>query len=452
MSGHKRTTVSISEEEYRRLQDAEMRLRFVKREMPALEETVKRQARLAQLEQEQRHKDYAGLIQKFDRRIKQMEALTVEALADQQAEFDSLLAEAAADLQERDTSAWSQALAEQDALYRTEITRQQTMIDALQQQVLAQAEAAGRTLQEVQNWLDAAEKVRAYIACTYLLEADDDEEISQLDETLLAAWDDLKHRRVDTALLSARQAFTGYSRMHTTLELRHTRRQSLQAQAYSELLALRRQAEESAVCPAVGLDGSELDIQINVVDWSNGAYENLLAEINDHIAFFEEHNYQAGLAELQGYLAHTLPDLSQALAELLFKARLVVLNSQVRINIADLALQALKSQGFVVKEAGYAENDMQMDYYAAAEGSDGSEVIIQVSPIEGRLDNDLHIHTLQQGNQTARELRWRASLIADTLRQRGLQVGVTSQQPERLPKQTHRQHRRQAVLPAQASS
>jgi len=452
MSGHKRTTVSISEEEYRRLQDAEMRLRFVKREMPALEETVKRQARVAQLEQEQRHKDYAGLIQKFDRRIKQMEALTVQALTDQQAEFNDLLAQTTDTLQAQDTRQWEQALTERDAVYSAEINRQQEMINTLQQQVMEQTESAGRTAVDTQHWLEAAETVRSFIVRTYSLETDDEETISRLDEAIQMAYLDLSDRRVDTALIYARQAFSGYSRLHSTLELRKAHCQALQTQIHAALLALRRQAEDAAVCPAIGMDGSELDVQINVADWSNGAYQALLDGIDSAVATIENDCSDLGLTELQSYLTHTLPALNQALAEVLFQARLAVLNSQIRINIADLALQALKSQGFTVKDAGYAEDDMQMDYYAAVEGSDGSEVIIQVSPLESGIENDLHIHTLDQNNQTAREMRWRARQISDVLRQRGLQVGPTSQQPAQYSQPLHRQRNQQAALPASRHS
>ena len=452
MSGHKRTTISIGAEEYRRLHDAEMRLRFVRCEMPALEETVRRQARQAQLEQNQRQSDYASLIQKFDRRIKQMEALTVQALTDQQAEFDTLLARATDTLQAQDTRQWEQALTERDAVYSAEIIRQQELINALQQQVMEQTESAGRTAVDTQLWLEAAETVRAFIARTYLLEANDEEVISRLDEALQMAYADLDDRRVDTALIYARQAFSGYSRLHSTLELRKTHCQALQTQIHAELLALRRQAEDAAVCPAVGLNGSELDVQINVADWSNGAYQALLDGIDSVVATIENDCSDLGLAELQDCLVHTLPALNQTLSEVLFQARLTVLNSQIRINIADLALQALKSQGFIVKDAGYTEDDMQMDYYAVAEGSDGSEVIIQVNPLENGFENDLHIHTLESGSQTTHEMRWRARQISDALRQRGLQVGPTSQQTAQYSQPLHRQRGLLAKLPVVSHS
>ena len=77
MSGHKRSTISIPEEDYRRLHEVEMRLRFMQAEIPGLIERASHQTH-AQLDRyqeqfEQRQMDFVGTLEEIDAEIKQLE-------------------------------------------------------------------------------------------------------------------------------------------------------------------------------------------------------------------------------------------------------------------------------------------------------------------------------------------------------------------------------------------
>ncbi len=64
-----------------------------------------------------------------------------------------------------------------------------------------------------------------------------------------------------------------------------------------------------------------------------------------------------------------------------YHARLAVINSQLRINIADIAVHALEQQGFVMDEAGYEQGDGHRPYSVTMHNVENSRVVIHVDPV-----------------------------------------------------------------------
>jgi hypothetical protein len=97
----------------------------------------------------------------------------------------------------------------------------------------------------------------------------------------------------------------------------------------------------------------------------------------------------------------------------------------VRINIADLVVQALEQQGFVLQESQYNNNDQRKAFSARVQNLEGSEVIIQVMPVPGDAGkNELQLHSLDKDMRTEHELRQRSLEISRTLNDYGLVVGA----------------------------
>ena len=119
------------------------------------------------------------------------------------------------------------------------------------------------------------------------------------------------------------------------------------------------------------------------------------------------------------------PAFQEELDRLIVDARLAALNSQVRINIADLVVQALEQQGFVLQESKYNNNDQRKAFSARVQNLEGSEVIIQVMPVPGDAGrNELQLHSLDKDQRTEHELRKRSHEITRTLNDYGLVVGA----------------------------
>jgi len=68
-------------------------------------------------------------------------------------------------------------------------------------------------------------------------------------------------------------------------------------------------------------------------------------------------------AELIGIIETEIPNIKEEFDTLIYETRLAVIFAQMRINIADIAIQALEKQGFALNECGFEENNMLMPYY-----------------------------------------------------------------------------------------
>jgi hypothetical protein len=120
------------------------------------------------------------------------------------------------------------------------------------------------------------------------------------------------------------------------------------------------------------------------------------------------------------------------------------LNSQLRINIADLVIEALQKQGYVLQQAEYAGSDQRMAYSAKVRNLEGNEIVIQVYPSDLVGKNELHLVSLDRENRTEHELRQRSLEVTRSLGQHGLQVdnlrsiGSDRKRPDPIPQQLTR--------------
>jgi thioesterase domain-containing protein len=111
---------------------------------------------------------------------------------------------------------------------------------------------------------------------------------------------------------------------------------------------------------------------------------------------------------------------------IIYEARLNALNSQLRMNIAEQALQALEIHGFKLNEAGYVGKDMRAPFTAQLDNPDGSRVTIQVLPTDKttqELSNELVVITKHPDLKTEQEARLQWEELCRTLNQYKLHVG-----------------------------
>jgi hypothetical protein len=120
-----------------------------------------------------------------------------------------------------------------------------------------------------------------------------------------------------------------------------------------------------------------------------------------------------------------IPMIRESFESIVYEARLAALNSQLRMNIAETALQALENHGFRLDQAGYTDSDMRSEFNAQLNCIDGTQVSIQVLPT-GReneeLTNDLVVITTHPYLKTEHEARMRWDELHQTLNQFNLNV------------------------------
>lgn len=119
-----------------------------------------------------------------------------------------------------------------------------------------------------------------------------------------------------------------------------------------------------------------------------------------------------------------LPGYYQALEEIVMDGRVNALNSQLRINIADLVVRALQEQGFALEGSEYKSADQRSTYGARLTNLEGNEVVVQVAPTGQNLGaNELHLESLDREERTEHELQQRWYEVSRSLASFGLEVG-----------------------------
>jgi hypothetical protein len=416
MSGRKHTTVTISEAEYQRLREQARRLERLQDALPELRGVFSDIQRgiVASVERlEERQQAFQRALNQVHQVIREVEAETARRLEEQQRR----MREALGDIRREVRS----LLKEQEERLGREIAeaRQhlQTQIDALIAQEQQKSELAS-------EWIKAAQTLRDFIANNYPRHNQFcPGTLAKLERDLKQAQQNLQQGVSEAAIASAQVAYHGLSDLRLELERLEAEWHLLQAAALrstEEILAL---ATANRQCKAIDLGGQELDIAIEVDYWTEGKLSQLVQQVQELQRQIRSEEPIMSIDALRDVVERIAPALRNQLEEIIWEARSKVLGSQLRINIADIAVQALGRQGFSLVDATYEGQDQRGRYVVKVQHIDGSEVVVLVTPKEGQyLENDLEIHSYDAEQLAEEILQSRANELARALSAQGLQA------------------------------
>ncbi len=434
MSAHKRTTITISEEEYRKLHEAAMKKRFVEKELPAISRELHHETQKAVQHglnaMEQRQQGFLNVLEGFQEEIRIAEMTTQANLRSQQEElFHSL--------DNHTSEVWNelagQLFAQQEEFssqIHQEHEQRQYELKQLQTGMFNLEDEQERRKEIAQEWMNAAFDLHLFIDGTYDHHKFAPTELKKLENQLLRAEQNLDEGIPEAALLGAQEVYAGLSDLRIQLEEQWCEWETQYYAILEQARSLHVLLQENRMVKAVDLEGNELNHDIEVDFWSQGQLTEQINFVANLVDQLENSSNMLSTEMLVNLQKETLPGLSQQFMETITKARLKVIDSQIRINIADIVLQALQEQGFSYQKSGYNDGDMRSAFFASVENLEGSQVIIQVNPVSGADGrNELHIHSHDREMRSHHELRQRAREINQTLSRHGLQVGTTSTQP-----------------------
>jgi hypothetical protein len=229
----------------------------------------------------------------------------------------------------------------------------------------------------------------------------------------------------ESSMQTSQQAFLQLSDLNFELEQRTVEWQTEYEKVRSTLTQFVDELEMNAMINAFGLEGEELTEQVDLTYWSNGKYRDLLEKSRKLLALLSQEQRSISIEELKRTYAEFLPLLRQKFESMLYEARLNALNSQLRMNIAERALQALETHGFRLNESGYTNQDMRAAFTANLENADGSRVTVEVLPTQKEsqeLTNELVVITNHPYLKTEQEARLQWQELCRTLNQYDLEV------------------------------
>ena len=427
MSGHKKALVSISQEEYDRLRTASVRVYDLAAQVDELHDVIQRkssQSSQAQLDQAlARQHAYEDAVTVLSDNLQDLEHASAQA-------YESLYHTWSQNLSAFEQS-WSQQAADQIEHWSNQVlseiqeehrARQMELLH-LHRRIEDNEHSARQHQALAEHWSESALILLDFIQNHYPIALFGRAKYQRILNELAAAEESYSTAAFQAALSDYQRIYFQLSDLRIELERRLARWNHLYQQALVEASAYLTVVERSAQVQAVDLEGQEISERVDVDLWTQGGYSDLMQRSQALVAQLEsgmEHNPTRALQQI---LSHDLPALREEFTDLVHQARMAVLSSQLRINIADLVVQSLEAQHFVFSEGHYDAEDMRRAYSASLKNLAGEEVVIQVHPHgTDSLENDLHIISLDRSQSTEHDFRRRFMEVQTSLTESGLVV------------------------------
>jgi hypothetical protein len=427
MSGHKRATITISQEEFQRLKDAEIQLKALPAVTNENQEAMVRQMQSALHENinwlSARQDRFANMFDGYQSEIAGLQDDTNRMITEKNEKTRRELSAAMGSLWENTELVISQAVDGFQNQFQHIQDWFSQEVGAVQEQVnwivadqYARVEIAGQ-------WLDAAQTLLQAISAEYHHETFAPGQVDRLASRMSLASQNLQANMPESALTMAQQIFMEANELRINLEQAETEWVVLYQAVTEAVYQMQAEILAGGSIQAMDLDGQALPYTLDADYWTGGKW----SDTADHFQYTVEQlgqPEQIPPTEFLNYLLHRyLPDLRETLSNLVYETRVAALNSQLRINIADLVVQALNEQGYLLNNATYLKEDWRDSYYAQLACVDGSQVIVQVDPV-GRAvgENALHLVSSDGEERSERELSQRWEEVAQSLSAWGLDV------------------------------
>lgn len=432
MSGHKRATVTISQEEYRRLHDADMQERFRRKKSV---DTGERDRQLQEMnmvfdQMRARQDYYESLIADLDEEILQIEENTSQELLAYQTAFNQELMDRM-DFVAEETNVILDTLMER---FHQEIQNERAnfyqSLRSLNEQFDQWRQETRNKQQLASQWVAQATRIYSFIDGQFETERFTPGRMRTIKQKLTLAQMNLDQGMPEASLQAAQQVFVELSDLRVELETRTMEWQNQFQLTYGAAKELQKAILGNAQVPALDVAGNEIPFPVDLDYWSSGAYKTLLDEAKQFVQYLKGHQRTLDVEKLQSIRNQALAMLQNRLESIIYESRLEAIQSQMRINIADLALQALENQGYRLEEAGFVEEDLRGPFVAKLVNEDRTSISLRILPKQGQdLSSDLIVVSNDSAMRTAGELFARFQAIRSSLGQKGLAIRQVQSNP-----------------------
>lgn len=426
MSGHKHALVTIRQDEYRRLHEADVKLREeqIKANKKAQHE---RTLLLAYQELEDRQEEYEVLLETMGNDVIELETEISRNVLRRQAEYYQDLLNQIRDIQD-DLDFNEDILLDTtqnfEEIIQQERDNNQQLFDSFYQSI---STLEGNQIQKevmAKQWISDCLQLSYFIDEHYNHKKFFPSEFTKVTKRLDMAINNFNQGLVEGGMQFAQEAYIEFSELKVSLDEKTSEWQALYHLVNDQLHSLQKIILNGSSVQALGINGEYLEEFIDINFWSDGKYTELTIDINEIFAYLNDMKQAINFDYLMNLSTRIIPSLEKDFNELIFEARKNAINSQIKNNIAYVAMKALEIHGFSLENAGYENDNMQEAFFAQLNGLDGSSVFMQVSPsLDDTDSNVLSIETRDETIQTEHELMLRWIDINKALEQFGVNVG-----------------------------
>lgn len=440
MSGVKQTFVCVEEDELERLKYNESRLLELQGEMPQRLSNVRSQVEREMREKfsriEKRQIEYQQFLFDLNGELKYFELETQRKLQEQNKRLD-LMRNEYFSLMHHQRNEYLSIFQKQEEKFQNMIedekSERKIMINNLQQQINSILFDKRNKEERVKNFIFELEKiVRENEKLPY--ERFTPGKFDHIGRQVNDSVNDFNTGFFETALSSARSAYWKLVDLRTEVLQKENE--------FLNLYLLAREFIDSLIEKTVmnrkrtlefgkGEKRKQFDVEIDY--WAKGDLNSFEQEVKDLKTYLVANEKKISIEGIND-LIKKINDMENVLNKIIERARENILSSQLRVNVAQMAVKALKEQLFAVEDSAFENNDPRNAYFVKLKNRAGSEIVTIISPVEGGFGkNEITIHSFDGKPGNIETLNNRALEITSSLSRQRLEVGklkTISDEPE----------------------
>jgi len=229
----------------------------------------------------------------------------------------------------------------------------------------------------------------------------------------------------EAAIATTQQTYLDLADLRIQLEQKEQEWLLLYNAAWEDLKSLIVEVQANKECEIEMGEGDEAEkFKLEVDYWVNGRLSEYEQQLNQL-----ESELKAGESKLTTEQVQELGEqiiaLQPILGEIVEQAKLTILGSQLRVEIADKVVGALESLGYTLvdseSDAVYEGNDQRNAFVVKVKNIAGDEVVTVISPEKEFGANSVSINTFSQTLVDETATRQNAKAIFDALEEEGVQ-------------------------------
>jgi hypothetical protein len=431
MSGHKRALVQLSRIDQHRIDSIKSRLRQVEQDYLEVKNSVQdiksQNIKNFSHDIESRQKYFEDILGSYNTEIHNIESQTGQAIIEQTNNFSLQLVDKEKFLHEETNLLLRQHIHSVKSIF---LHNQQNILDKFNilKDEISQVNQEKNTHRFLSEYaLNVASGLLQSINEVY----DHEKFFPGLLNTIAGEIDtgiiNLNHGMFEAAIIQAQQASRSLTNLRSNLEELIQRTELIKAFIIEDGTRLILSIERNAFVNAIDLDGNELVYLVDIDYWSSGKLTQLKRRCIGLINQLNEDDHVLNFEEYDRIAEYILPQLEQSLADIIEEARIKVILSQIRYNIANIIIDNLSDQGFSVLEAIYQDNDERKPYAVVSQNLEGSQVRIHINSGEKPGSYNLNIDCYEPEAYNRSELHHRSNRLLSSLQSSGLKIGSVSE-------------------------
>lgn len=457
MSGEKIKLVKVEEVELRQLKNRKSRVKSstndVEQQMEAARQKarVEFQQRLAAMQQRtqqsqqkatQLKTSLAGLEQNANQRLQQQRVQLQAAVqnspqsspppASKNTEFTqtraetqrktTLMREEYNQLVQKSAQQFNQMVSQE----RSERQQQQQQFQQQLNQVTNNAEQEKQRRQQLaQDLLSDVEIICAQINQNYQHERFAPGRLASLIRQIDLTKSNLQANLPEVAIANAQQTYLALADLRMELEQKEQEVLLIYNAGLEEIKAAIAEAEAHRTCQVeLGEDQEIFAFDLDVDYWSNGKLSQYMQQLRQLEAQLTANHATLSKEQIEA-IRQQINTTQLQLTEIVEQARLEVLGSQMRAEIADRVVEALNNLGYTIvnpeNDAIYEGNDQRQAYVVKVKNFAGDEVVAVINPEKEFGSNSISINAFSESLIDETATQQNAKAVFDALENAGVQ-------------------------------